>query len=62
MFEENLQTIKNSVKCYKRDRDGLMKYYIDKRLSESLVSYFKTLNSSVYALTISDPEKVMKEF
>ena len=61
MFEQNLQEIKNSVKYYKRDRDGLMKYYIDKRLNESLTTYFKTLNSSVYALSVSDPVKVMKE-
>ena len=61
MFEENLQNIKSSIKYYKRDRNELIKYYIDKRLNESLVSYFKTLNSSVYALTVSDPEKVVKE-
>lgn len=61
MFEENLQNIKNSVQYYKRDRNELMKYYIDKRLRDSLVSYFKTLNSSVYALSVSDPEKVVKE-
>ena len=61
MFEENLQNIKSSIKHYKRDRNELIKYYIDKRLNESLMSYFKTLNSSVYALTVSDPEKVVKE-
>lgn len=61
MFEENLQNIKNSVQYYKRDRNELMKYYIDKRLRDSLVSYFKTLNSSVYVLSVSDPEKVVKE-
>ena len=61
MFEENLQNIKSSIKYYRRDKSDLMKYYIDKRLTDSLTSYFKTLSSSVYALSVADPEKVVKE-
>ena len=61
MFRENLQNLKSSIKYYKRDHDELMKMYINKRLNESLVSYFKTLNYSVYALSVSDPEKVVRE-
>ncbi len=62
MFKDNLQEIKNDVQYYKRDRSKLITYYINKRLNDSLTSYFKQLNSSVYALSVSDPEKVMKEF
>ena len=62
MFKDNLQEIKNDVQYYKRDRSKLITYYINKRLNDSLNSYFKQLNSSVYALSVSDPEKVMKEF
>lgn len=61
MFEKNLQVLKNDIKYYRRDRDTLMKSYIEKRLNESLSSYFKTLKSSVYAISVSDPEKVIKE-
>lgn len=61
MFRENLQNLKSDIKYYKRDHDELMKMYINKRLNESLVSYFKTLNYSVYALSVSDPEKVVRE-
>ena len=62
MFKDNLQEIKNDVQYYKRDRSKLITYYINKRLNDSLTSYFKQLNSSVYALSVSDPEKVIKEF
>lgn len=61
MFEKNLQDIKSSIKYYKRDPNTLIKYYINERLNKSLVTYFKTLSSSVYSLSVSDPEKVIKE-
>jgi len=59
MFEKNLQIIKNDIKYYKRDRDELIKYYITKRLNESLNSYYYSINRSSYALSVSDPEKVI---
>lgn len=58
---EYLQDIKNSIKYHRRDKKQLMRSYIEKRLNESLNSYYKTLKSSVYALTVADPEKVLKE-
>ena len=61
MFEKNLLTIKNSLKYHKRDRAYLMKYFITKRLNVSFTDYFKNLESSVYALTVADPENVIKE-
>lgn len=61
MFEQNLQEIKNGIKYHKRNRKDLIKYYINKRLNDTLITYFKVLSSSVYALSIVDPEKVMKE-
>lgn len=61
MFEKNLQEIKNDLKLHKRDKDTLIRFFIDKRLNDSLNSYYKTLESSVYALSVSNPEKVIKE-
>lgn len=61
MFKENLLLIKNDLKLYKRDKNTLIKFYINKRLNDSLVSYYKTLESSVYALSVSNPEKIIKE-
>lgn len=61
MFEKNLQEIKNDLKLHKRDKDTLIRFFINKRLNDSLNSYYKTLESSVYALSVSNPEKVIKE-
>ncbi len=61
MFEKNLLTIKNDLKYHKRDKDYLIKFFIQKRLNDSLSSYFKNLESSVYALVVANPEKVIKE-
>lgn len=61
MFEKNLLEIKNSIKYHKRDKEYLIKYFINKRLNDSLNSYYKALESSVYALSVKDPERVVKE-
>lgn len=61
MFENNLLSIKNDLKYHKRSRNYLMKYFIQKRLNTSLSSYFKNLESSVYTITVSDPEVILKE-
>ena len=61
MFEKNLHSIKNDLKYHKRDRNTLMSYFIKKRLNESLKSYYSSLESSVYALSVSNPEQVVKE-
>ena len=61
MFEKNLQEIKNDLKLHKRDKDTLIRFFINKRLNDSLNSYYKTLESSVYALSVSNPEKIIKE-
>ena len=36
-------------------------YASSKELNDSLTSYYKTLESSAYALSVSNPEKVIKE-
>lgn len=61
MFEKNLLIIKNDLKYHRRDRKSLMKYFITKRLNVSFTDYFKNLESSVYTLTVADPERVIKE-
>lgn len=61
MFEQNLLDIRKDCQFHKRDRQDLMKSYIEQRLTESLNSYYKTLSSSVYALSVAEPEKVVKE-
>ena len=61
MFEKNLLIIKNDLKYHRRDREYLMKYFIQKRLNTSLSSYFKQLESSVYAISVTNPEIVLKE-
>ncbi len=61
MFEKNLLTIKSDLQYHHRNKTYLTKYYIQKRLNKSLSSYFKALESSVYALSVAKPEKVIKE-
>ena len=61
MFEKNLLTLKNDLKYHHRNKEYLIKFFIQKRLNASLSSYFKNLESSVYALTVANPEKVIKE-
>lgn len=61
MFKKNLLSIKNDLKLHKRDKNTLIRFYINKRLNDSLTSYYKTLESSAYALSVSNPEKVIKE-
>ena len=40
MFEKNLLIIKNDLKYHKRDKDYLIRFFIQKRLNDSLSSYF----------------------
>ena len=61
MFKENLLTIKKDLKYHKRNKDYLIKFFIQKRLNDSLSSYFKNLESSVYTLLESDTGRVIKE-
>lgn len=61
MFEKNLLYLKQELKLHKRDREYLLKYYIQKRLNLSLSSYFKNLESSAYAISVADPNNVLKE-
>lgn len=61
MFKQNLLNLKHELQYHKRDRDYLMKHFIIKRLNVSLTTYFKNLESSVYTLSVADPERVIKE-
>ena len=61
MFEKNLRNIKDSVQYYKRDRDEVLAKCISIRLQKSLETYYKTLKSSAYALSVANPEDVIKD-
>ena len=54
-------TLKNDMKKYHRDRGKLDKYYIYKRLNESLESYYDDLEYSLKYLRNRQPENILKK-
>ena len=60
MYKE-LMTLKNDMKKYHRDRSKLDKYYIHKRLNESLESYYDDLEYSLKYLRNRQPENILKK-
>lgn len=61
-FKKKLLLIKEDLSGRHRDKDMLLKFYIAKRLSESLNCYYKELSESVNYLTTKDAESVIKKF
>ena len=61
MFEKNLIDIKNDLQLHKREKDYLIKFFVNKRLNESLYNYIKDLNRSVRVLSNCSPDAVLKE-
>jgi len=60
MFKKNLLKIKEDLQSHRRDKVQLKAYYINTRLNKSLHTYYKTLNSSAYAVSVADPEQAMR--
>lgn len=60
-FRDRLLSMKEELSEHKRDRSELKKYYIQERLSSSLQSYYKEINSSYSYLRHKDEVKVVKE-
>lgn len=57
----NLNIIKEDLKGHRRNKRDLEKYYINKRLNESLSSYSKQLEYSIAYLNNRKAENVIKE-
>lgn len=60
-FKNILFDIKRDLSFYNRDKFSLKKIYIQERLSKSLQSYYKELNSSYTYLRYQDEKKVAKD-
>lgn len=57
----SLDKILDDLSMYKRDKSILLKYYIEKRLQDSLRTYYKELNNSVNYLEARHETKMSKE-
>lgn len=55
-----LLLLKKELSNYHRGRTYLEKYYISKRLNESLNSYYKELEDSLRYLDNRQPENILK--
>lgn len=55
-----LNLILNDTKNHHRDKSFLIEYYINERLTKSLMSYYKDLSTSVDFLDRKDNLKVLK--
>jgi hypothetical protein len=60
MYKELLY-LKSEMKKYHRDKSVLVKYYINKRLNDSLNSYYKDLEYSIKYLDNRQPENILKK-
>ena len=60
MYRE-LLSLKNDMKKYHRDKNRLDRYYVHKRLRESLSSYYDDLEYSLKYLNNRQPENVLKK-
>ena len=57
-----LLEIKKELRKYHRDRQFLEKYYINKRLHDSLISYYSDLEDSIKYLNNRQSENIFKKF
>lgn len=60
MYKELLK-LKSEMKNYHRSKNDLTKYYIYKRLNESLESYYNDLEYSLKYLNNRQPENILKK-
>lgn len=60
-FKHNLNKILAELSTYKKDNAKLIEYYINKRLNESLSTYYDTLNKSIEYFATKDNLKVLKK-
>lgn len=58
---EKLYTILNELSFYKRSRQDLRLFYVNKRLIESLKSYYNSINNDYKYLNKKDSSKVFKQ-
>ena len=56
----DLQKLLEELSHYKRDRNDLLTYYINKRLNESLEVYYKELDESVHYLQARETRMARK--
>lgn len=56
-----LLSIKKDMSLHHRDKEYLERYYIDRRLKQSLNSYYKDLEDSLRYLYNRKPENVFKK-
>jgi hypothetical protein len=61
MLYNKLVQIKYELSKYHRDRQYLERYYVNKRLTESLNSYYKDLEDSLRYLDNRKEENVFKQ-
>lgn len=60
-MRKELIYLKSEMKKYHRDKTELVKYYINKRLNDSLTSYYKDLEYSIKYLDNRQPENIFKK-
>lgn len=61
MNEQTLWALINNLQNYKHTKSDLMQFYIQKRLDQNLMSYYKKLQQSVDFLARKDTRKILKK-
>lgn len=61
-LKDNLIEMKRDLNNHNRDRKQLIIFYVSKRLSESLDSYYYDLRDSVKYLNHRKPDNVLRKF
>lgn len=61
MLNEVLSQMKLDLNAHKRDKKQLLEYYVQKRLDDSLKSYYEEIQKSLSNLLYKDSLKSMKK-
>lgn len=61
MNEEMIRDMINCLQNYKHDKTQLMQKYIQNRLDQNLIQYYRKLQQSVDFLSRKDSKKVIKK-
>lgn len=61
MLNEVIQQMKVDLAAHKRDRKELLETYVQKRLDDSLASYYEEIQKSLTNLLYKDSLKSMKK-